>query len=131
MATIPRAHGAVVFIGAAILAACVWALSPIAVGHAEPWDAASGVYYLGALFFVGLLMGVWSRRLSALVIVPCGAWFGQAVFMLVFRQASPLIALGLALLAAYLPPVIAGVGSSLLIHRTLGVCREQKTSSSA
>jgi hypothetical protein len=56
----------------AVTAASVWALSPLLVGHREPWDT-DGIFYIVALAVVGSLAGLivprplWAHYLGAIV----------------------------------------------------------------
>ncbi len=82
----------------ALVGALVWAISPLAVGRVEPWDA-DGPYYVIALFGGGVLAGtVAPRPLWAHYL---GAWLGQLGYQLVFLPIGSLIVLGAVLLFGY------------------------------
>lgn len=82
----------------AIASALIWALSPLVVGHREPWDA-DGYFYVLALIVSGLLAGLlaphslWAHYVGALV--------GQIGYELLFLRIGPLFVLGAAFLLGY------------------------------
>jgi hypothetical protein len=94
--------------------ATVWALSPFLSGQVEPWDA-KGFYYAAALLIVGLIVGlarpnhVWSHY--------AGIMLGQLTYMLCFLPGSPLIPVGVAILAAYSTIALAGAASGTWFRR--------------
>ncbi len=83
---------------AAGLGAVIWAVSPIATGSAEPWDAESP-YYFVSLFVAGAIVGllcprnIWSAFFGIVV--------GQLVYLLVFLPSGPLLPLGVLFLLGY------------------------------
>ena len=102
---------------AASISAAVWALSPWATGHNEPWDADS-LYYVAALFGGGLISG-------ALIAKPLWAHYvggvsGQVIYELLFIRIGPLFIVGVGFLLAYSLIFLAGafVGSRARLHFT-------------
>lgn len=102
---------------AASISAAVWALSPWATGHNEPWDAES-LYYVAALFAGGLISG-------ALIPKPLWAHYvgsvsGQVVYELLFLKVGPLFVLGIGFLLGYSLLFLSGafVGSRARLHFT-------------
>jgi hypothetical protein len=81
-----------------VASALVWALSPVLVGHREPWDA-DGYFYILCLVVSGAIAGLlaprplWAHYVGALV--------GQAGYELLFLQVGPLFVLGIAFLLGY------------------------------
>ena len=82
----------------ALSAAAVWGLSPAISGHKEPWDAASYYYPLG-LVVAGLVAGLLSPRIRWAYFA--GAVMGQFLYVLVFLETGPLIAVGLVYMGLY------------------------------
>lgn len=97
---------------AMLAGAALWALSPLATGHAEPWDA-GGVYYIAVLLAAGLATSlIVPKPLWALYL---GSVLGQALYMLLLLPPSPLMAVGLAFLLLWSLLFLSGayVGSRL------------------
>ena len=82
----------------AAASASVWALSPLLVGHREPWDA-DGYFYVVALVVAGSVAGLlaprplWAHYLGALA--------GQLGYEALFLPIGPLFVLGAAFLLGY------------------------------
>lgn len=82
----------------AVLAAVVWALSPLLTGHKEPWDSSS-YYYPLALLVAGLVAGMLgSRRKTAYYL---GAIVGQILYVLIFLKVRPLLLVSVGFMAVY------------------------------
>lgn len=78
--------------------ASIWALSPWATGHAEPWDA-SGVYYGAALLLAGLVSGfIVPKPLWAIYV---GSVLGQAGYGLMVLPSGPLFLVGVGFLLVW------------------------------
>ncbi|KXK14915.1 MAG: hypothetical protein UZ18_ATM001001621 [Armatimonadetes bacterium OLB18] len=97
----------------AIAGAMIWALSPLLVGHSEPWDA-DGYFYVLALIIAGLLAGLlaprplWAHYVGALV--------GQLGYELVFLRVGPLFVLGAAFLLGYSLIFVVAAGLAARLH---------------
>jgi hypothetical protein len=90
---------------AASIGAAVWALSPWATGHNEPWDAES-LYYVAALLAGGLISGaLMPRPLWAHYV---GSVSGQLIYELLFLKIGPLFIVGAGFLLAYSLLFLAG-----------------------
>lgn len=82
----------------AIASASLWALSPLLVGHREPWDA-DGVFYVLGLIISGALAGLLAPR--PLWAHYAGALAGQLGYELLFLRVGPLFVLGATFLLGY------------------------------
>lgn len=91
-----------------VAGALVWALSPWATGHREPWDAA-GRYYVVALLVGGSVAGflsprpVWAHYVGGLT--------GQLGYEALFLRRGPLFVLGVVFLLGY--TIIFVVGAAV------------------
>jgi hypothetical protein len=97
-----------------VLGAVIWAMSPIVAGTNEPWDSSSP-FYVGALFFSGVIASVLCHRKFVFAVM--GIYFGQVSYSLLVGL-GPLWLVGMVLLVPY--SLIAGLGgliSYALIER--------------
>ena len=100
---------------AAVVGAAIWAISPWATGHKEPWDA-EGLFYIAALIVGGLVSGalvprpLWAHYVGSVV--------GQLGYGLVFLPVGPLLLLGAVFMLGYSVVFLAGAiaGSYLRLH---------------
>lgn len=106
------------FLVAALAGAVVWALAPMATGHAEPWDA-GGLYYPAALLLAGLLAGF---------VIPGPLWMlyvggvaGQFLYMILFLPAGPLIVVGVAFLLLWSLLLLGGAYAGSRLRRRMAV----------
>jgi hypothetical protein len=100
---------------AAIASATIWAISPWATGHKEPWDAES-MFYVASLVVAGLVSGlVVPRPLWGQYV---GAVSGQLIYELLFLEIGPLILVGAVFLLGYSLLFLGGasVGSQVRLH---------------
>lgn len=105
---------------ALVAGAATWWLSPVATGHAEPWDG-SGLYYLGALVVGGALAGLATNR--PLIPVTLGFATGQTVYGLLALSSGPLWVVGLLFIGFF--SLIAG-GSGVLAHHVKRLIRDRE-----
>ena len=101
----------------ALIGVCIWAVSPFAFGHPEPWDG-NVVLYLGSLFAAGVVAALivrgplWAHYLGTIVgqsafvflVLPVGALSGFAPFVIALY--GLLVAVGAALVS--LTRLVAG-----------------------
>jgi hypothetical protein len=104
------------FIVSAVAGAAVWALSPVAVGYREPWDA-PGYYYVVALLVAGSVAGMISPRPYWAHYL--GAFIGQLGYEVLFLKVGPLFVLGAGFLLAYSLVFLAGAAVSAPFRRRL------------
>lgn len=100
-----------------IAGAAIWALSPIIVGAAEPWDAES-FYYVLSLFGVGIALG--GSRPRGIWVHYVGVFAGQLGYALVFLPLGPLLALGVGFLALCSLLTLAGAAGGTVMRGAIG-----------
>lgn len=99
----------------AIVGAAIWAISPWATGHKEPWDAES-MFYAGSLLAGGFVSGLlipkplWAQY--------AGGVAGQLLYQLFFLEIGPLIVIGAVFLLGYSLLFLAGAvaGREIRLH---------------
>jgi hypothetical protein len=99
----------------AIIGVAIWAISPWATGHKEPWDA-EGLFYAASLIAGGLISGlVIPRPLWAQY---AGSVAGQLSYELLFLKIGPLFLIGAVFLLGYSLLFLAGafVGSRVRLY---------------
>ena len=107
----------------AALGATVWALSPLVIGTAEPWDGPYW-YYPIALFVAGLFGdALWPSRSG---LAPFGIFIGQFAYAFMFLPGGPLWPIGLMFGGIYLMFAFLGSATTYLIWR-FGISRKQST----
>ncbi len=112
-----KTHAWLTVVVSAVAGASVWALSPLLVGHREPWDA-DGLFYVVALFVAGSLAGwlaprpLWAHYVGALV--------GQLGYEALFLPIGPLFVLGAAFLLGYSLIFLAAAALAASIRARLG-----------
>lgn len=82
----------------ALLSAAVWAISPWATGHKEPWDA-NGLFYIASLIGGGFVSGLLTPK--PLWAQYVGSVSGQLIYELLFLRIGPLFVLGAGFLLGY------------------------------
>jgi hypothetical protein len=101
----------------ALCAAAVWALSPAISGHKEPWDAVSHYYTLG-LIFAGLVAGLLSPRVIWAYIA--GAVAGQLLYVIIFLETGPLVAVGFVFMWIYGLAFLAAALLAAYVRKRVG-----------
>ncbi|ART64223.1 hypothetical protein [Kushneria marisflavi] len=95
--------------------AAIWALSPLASGHTEPWDSA--LYYSVALVLAGIGSAlVTSGPLSAL---HAGCLIGQILFAMTLLPIEPLFVVGIGFMLAWSLLFLASAGLCLVVRPML------------
>jgi hypothetical protein len=93
-----RSRAVWAFAVAAVVGAAIWAASPWATGHREPWDA-EPVFYIAALIVGGLISGflvprpLWAHYVGSVV--------GQLGYEILFLQLGALLLLGAVFMLGY------------------------------
>ena len=105
------------FLGAALVGALIWAISPMVTGHVEPWDA-DGVYYFAALLLAGLVSGFVSPKSTWTLYL--GSIVGQSLYKVLFLPSGQLMAVGLAFLLAWSLIFSAGAYGGSHVRRLVG-----------
>jgi len=110
-----KRHTSLALFIAGLAGAAIWALSPYATGHREPWDA-DGFYYIISLVASGVASGILAPR--PLWAQYLGAVLGQMMYALLFLELGPLLVIGLGFLLVYSLLFVAGgfVGSRIRIR---------------
>jgi hypothetical protein len=110
-----RLRAVVAIAVAAAAGAAIWAVSPWATGHKEPWDAES-LFYVAALIAGGLVSGflvpkpLWAHYVGSTV--------GQLGYGLLFLETGPLLLLGAVFMLGYSAVFLVGAvgGAHLRLH---------------
>lgn len=108
-------RAAFAFAVAAAIGMAIWAISPWATGHKEPWDA-EGLFYVAALLVGGLVSGflvpkpLWAHYV--------GSVLGQLGYELLFLELGALLLIGAVFMLGYSVVFLMGAvgGSHLRLH---------------
>jgi len=110
-----RQRAALAIAVGAMVSAAIWAISPWATGHKEPWDAES-LFYVASLMAGGFVSGLLVPR--PLWAQYAGSVSGQLLYGLLFLEIGPLILIGAVFLLGYSLLFLAGAvaGREVRLH---------------